>query len=98
MNDKIEKETVSKVSSSDLENSKKVLWAIGGKYSKNTIHAYMTKEAYEAGNCLCGRHVNPNIEMINLDLNDKDVQEHLCKECRERLKLLNYMKSSGWVK
>ena len=98
MDNKLEKETDSKVSSSDLENAKLVLWAMGGKYSRNTIHAYMTKEAYEAGNCLCGRHVNPNVEMINLDLTDKDVQEHLCKECKERLRLLNYMKSSGGVK
>lgn len=76
----------------DSENAKRVMWAVGGKTSKNIIHAYINPEAYEAGNCLCGRHVNPNIQIYDINLDDKSISDLICPDCRKRLSLLNYMR------
>ena len=76
----------------ESNNADKVFWALGGKSSTDIAHAYRNRKDYEEGICLCGRKVIPLIELEHWDLSNKLVEEHTCKGCQERLKLLSFMK------
>lgn len=76
----------------EQENANKVVWAMGGKGCSDNAHAYLNEEDLKKGISLCGNHVNPHIIMEHWDLSNKLIQEHTCKKCRDRLKLLNFMR------
>lgn len=68
-----------------------VLWAMGGRNSTDVAHAYLSEDDYEAGRCLCGRIVKPYLKFDHWNLDENIVREHTCQQCRERLKLLEFM-------
>lgn len=75
----------------EVELAKQVIWAMGGKGTTDKTHAYLSESDYLQGKCLCGRGVKPHIRMEKWNLAEELVEEHTCPQCRERLKLLNFM-------
>jgi len=70
---------------------KDVIWAMGGKRSKDLAHIYLSEEDYENGICLCGRHVTPYLRFPIWDLTNKDIKKHTCASCYQRLNLLKFL-------
>jgi hypothetical protein len=73
----------------DLKEPVVVIWGMGS-YRSKFAHAYASKEAYERGECICGRKVMPVIKFDHWDLNEKLAEEHTCPECQNRLKFFQY--------
>lgn len=67
-----------------------VIWAVGAYRAKYT-HAYVSEEAYQRGECICGRKIAPSIRFDQWDLNEQLALEHTCPTCLERLKLFKYI-------
>lgn len=67
-----------------------VIWGMGSYRSQYT-HAYATKEAYERGECICGRKVVPTIQFDHWDINEKLAVEHTCQDCLKRMELYRYI-------
>jgi len=67
-----------------------IIWAMGGRRSRDIAHVYLTKEDYEKGICLCGRQVMPHLAFDGWDLANEEMKNHSCPSCMERLNLLKF--------
>jgi len=68
----------------------RIIWAMGGRRSKDIAHLYLTEEDYENGICLCGRHVIPHLAFPEWNLENEEMKNHTCTSCFERLNLLKF--------
>jgi len=68
-----------------------ILYAMGGRRSKDIVHLYLSKEDYEKGYCLCGRTIMPRLPFPDWDVGDEEMKSHTCPNCLERLNSLKSM-------
>lgn len=72
-------------------NTQDVIWGGGQSPRSKYVHAYVSKEAYDRGECLCGRKVVPAIKYDKWDLDNELAKEHTCEGCLDRLKLMRFV-------
>lgn len=65
-----------------------IIWACGGRNSSSKVHAFVSKEAFEKGEAICGRNLKPSFTIPEWDIDNPEAADNTCPYCRGRIMLL----------